>query len=387
MKGREKNSSFFNNQKQGAISASLSTKLRLAKSQGVLNLSSCQPPLRCIPPEVFRLDQCNLDDNDKFWEHEPLKSFDVSFNQVRSVPDEVGSILMDCLTFKLRDNLVEVLPESFYEGCTSLRHVDLGSNSMQTISERVVNLYNLKELLLNDNRLIAVPSSLMQCASLSVLDLHGNQITQLPAMEQWSLSSLITLDISNNQISALPKHLSEVISLESINCSHNKIDAIPDLRKMVSLRYLDASQNQLVEFPLLPYRSAAISQLNLSSDQQRRCPPPPVNQLSHLVLGYNRLTAIDVASLQHHKMFSELLLNNNQLSLLPDDMELLGSLKILGGYTLIIISYSIHIYSSIDCTTHSITHRRRHHHSHHLIHPIIVLHDICLSMQMYLTIT
>lgn len=335
MKGREKNSSFFSNQKQGAISSSLSTKLKLAKFQGVLNLSSCQPPLRCIPPEVFRLDQCNLDDNEKFWEHEPLKSFDVSFNQVRIVPDEVGSLLLDCLTFKVRDNLIEVLPDSFYEECTSLRHVDLGSNSMQTISDRVVNLYNLKELLLNDNRLVAVPASLMQCASLSVLDLHGNQITQLPVVEPWSLASLITLDISKNQIIALPNQLSEVITLESINCSHNRIDAIPDLRRLVSLRYLDASQNQLVEFPLLPYRSVAISQLNLSSDQQRsRCPqPPPVNQLSHLVLGYNRLTSIDIASLQHHKMFSELLLNNNQLSLLPDNMELLGSLKILGGYS------------------------------------------------------
>jgi len=334
MKGREKNSSFFSNQKQGVTSNSLHTKLKLAKSQGVLNLSSCQPPLRCIPPEVFRLDQCNLDDNEKFWEHETLKSFDVSFNQVRIVPDEVGT-LVDCLTFKLRDNLVEDISERLYEDCTSLRHVDLGSNSIRAISERVVNLHNLKELLLNDNRLVAVPVSLMQCASLSVLDLHGNQITQLPSVEPWSLASLITFNVSNNKISVLPKHLSDVISLESINCSHNRIEVIPDLRRMFSLRYLDASQNQLVDFPLLPYRSVSISSsstLKHSLHPIGRGPQPPVNQLSHLLLGYNRLTAIDIASLQHHKMFSELLLNNNQLSLLPDDMELLGSLKILGEY-------------------------------------------------------
>jgi len=82
MKGREKNSSFFSNQKQGVTSNSLHTKLKLAKSQGVLNLSSCQPPLRCIPPEVFRLDQCNLDDNEKFWEHETLKTSQSAYMRI-----------------------------------------------------------------------------------------------------------------------------------------------------------------------------------------------------------------------------------------------------------------------------------------------------------------
>eukprot|EP01031_Cornospumella_fuschlensis_P014730 gene14730-17999_t len=89
MRNRDQiNPAFF--QKQTDISAfnnlqqtknSIKTKLKQARRQGTLNLSSIQPPLTAIPPEILALDS-NLEEDEKFWEIEPLKILDLSFNAI-----------------------------------------------------------------------------------------------------------------------------------------------------------------------------------------------------------------------------------------------------------------------------------------------------------------
>ena len=51
----------------------LNTKIKRARQDGTLNLSSTIPPLRSIPVTVFD-DSIKVDEDEKFWQIEPLRS-------------------------------------------------------------------------------------------------------------------------------------------------------------------------------------------------------------------------------------------------------------------------------------------------------------------------
>ena len=312
MKGKERNAAFFSNQ-QAKPSASLQSRFKSARSQGTLNLSSLNPPLTVIPKEIFDLEKF-IEDGEKFWEFEPLKTLDLSFNKVAVIPDEVCNLL-DCVSMKYRDNLITTIPDGLFEGCVSLKHLDLNANKIETLSGRILNLSYLKDLLLSNNNLIALPDELMMCGSITTLELEHNKLRALP-QQRWGLSSLTSLNIAHNNISSLPACIADLVKLEVLNCSCNgAITVLPDLSRLTALRYLDASQNALEEFPRLPRGGGN---------------PRHRTALSHLVLGYNRIAHIDIETLaQHHKALSELLLHNNKLDTLPDEIEHIASLKIL----------------------------------------------------------
>jgi Leucine-rich repeat (LRR) protein len=306
MRGKERNDAFFSNQKPKQT-VSLQSRFKAARAQGSLNMSSCSPPLTAIPVEVFDLEKF-IEEGEKFWEFEPLKSLDFSFNKISVVPDEVAN-LIDCTSMKFRDNQIGVIPEGLYEGCISLRHLDFGSNRLTSLSDRILNLASLKDLLLSNNSLSGVPPELMDCQAIITLDLDHNRIRELPD-HRWRLNSLVTLNVAHNQLQSLPDSLGSVVTLEVLNCGSNHISKLPDMSKLTALRILDASQNALSKFPLLPTENSK-------------------HMLSHLILGYNRIAVIDIGVLLHHRNLSELLLHNNQLQEVPAEIEYVASLKII----------------------------------------------------------
>lgn len=269
-------------------------------------MSSGTPPLTTIPLEIFDLEKC-IEDGEKFWEFEPLKSLDLSFNKITVIPGEICS-LVDCVSMKFRDNLIQELPEGLFEGCISVKHLDLGMNKVTALSARVCNLTYLKDLLMPHNNLTSLPDTLFECRSIVNLDVEHNKLRALP--QRWAMAALVTLNVANNTLAALPPCLAEVLSLEVLNCGSNSIAQLPDLSRLVNLKYLDASQNVLEAFPRLPRENSR-------------------NQLSHLLLGYNRISSIDIDALTHHKALSELLLHNNRLQEVPGEIEYIASLKII----------------------------------------------------------
>ena len=306
MKGKERNSAFFSNQK-AKPSVSLHNRFKSARVQGTLNMSSSMPPLTEIPIEVFDLEKY-IEEGEKFWEFEPLKSLDMSFNKITMIPSDISN-LIDCISIKFRDNLIEEIPSSFYEGCVNIKHLDFSSNKISNLNERINNLIYLKDLLLSNNKLQSIPNELITCRSIVTLDLDHNKIMNLPEIK-WNMNNLITLNISYNMLTILPYSISNITTLEILNCSHNNISILPDLSQLTSLRILDASQNKLHEFPIL-------STNNIKT------------KLSHLILGYNNISMINITTLINQKELNELLIHNNQLIEIPKEIEYLTKLKII----------------------------------------------------------
>ena len=268
MRGKERNSAFFNQQKVKP-SVSLQSRFKAARAQGTLNMSSCVPPMTSIPMEVFNLEKF-IEEGEKFWEFEPLKSLDLSFNKICCIPDEVCN-LIDCTSMKFRDNCIENIPDTLYEGCISLKHLDIGSNKLTCLSGRIANLCFLKDLLLSNNQLTDVPSELMDCQSMVTLELDHNKLRSLPD-HRWQLNMLVSLNVSHNSLQCLPSSLGNITTLEIINCGSNCISQLPDLSRLTSLRILDASQNALVEFPSLPKENSRKTDRNPSTREACRGP-------------------------------------------------------------------------------------------------------------------
>lgn len=311
MRGRQANPEFFNKAKQGSAheqtiaSSSLTKKFQQARREGHLNLSSVKPGLTEIPRQVFQLDAF-LEEGEKFWEVEPLRSLDISFNAITVIPSEIGS-LTNVHTLKARSNRITgPLPASLFTECVALRILDLSQNELTpSIPEEIGNLNELRDVSLSTNKLAQVPQSLFYLANLRALDLSHNMLQDLPP--GLSCTTLVSLNLSHNRLRSIPS-LAALASLESLHCASNQIQLLPELSALVQLKTLDASQNQLTSFPNLPRLQSKLNQL---------------------VLSYNRITEIDMTTLESQKQLSEFLIHNNALTILPPELEALQSLKVL----------------------------------------------------------
>ncbi|BEI79575.1 hypothetical protein CcaverHIS002_0101040 [Cutaneotrichosporon cavernicola] len=87
-------------------------------------------------------------------------------------------------------------------------------------------LNRLRYLNLKGNDLTAVPSPLLELASLEILDLSKNQITALPE-RPGRLAHLKVLSLSHNKISILPTYLAEFRYLKVFKVDHNPIASPP----------------------------------------------------------------------------------------------------------------------------------------------------------------
>jgi Leucine-rich repeat (LRR) protein len=358
---RQINPKFFEQQAKSKSSSSSSLqlsnnstvllkKLDQCKKNGNLNLSSLIPPLTEIPKELFSI-YLSFNENDKFWELEPLKSLDFSFNAITSpLPAELLCISTELQIIKLKNNhltsFYDELPSeeasSGFASLASLRVLDLSVNKIKSLNNNIALLSNLKELLINNNELTSIPTSLLTMHSLRSLDLSNNHISTIsasftesrsmyPAAPSRSaiagnrsaippsaasagftsqLSLLLTLNLSNNQLTSFHEQfLNSLTSLESLDLSSNHLSSFPPISMNSHLKFLNLSQNQLSFFPVITIDLPSLSQLFLS---------------------YNAIPSLDVSSLLFiATSLSELLLYNNHLSILPSEIEYCQQLKVL----------------------------------------------------------
>ncbi|KAM3309377.1 LRR repeats and ubiquitin-like domain-containing protein isoform X1 [Capsicum chacoense] len=105
-----------------------------------------------------------------------LRQLHIAHNYLTDLPSEIGQ-LTGLEVLKVNNNRIHSIPESI-GGCASLIEVDLSSNLLLELPETISKLKDLKALYLRNNGLKTLPSSIFkQCCELSILDLHGTEIT------------------------------------------------------------------------------------------------------------------------------------------------------------------------------------------------------------------
>lgn len=301
MKGRERNSRFF----QEATNKQKSNKsfVRTARETGQVNLSNRN--ISEFPIEILSIDE-TLEADENFWEMNPITKVDLCHNTIPSVPDEIWKLSEFLQTLRMRDNRIQMIPDSLYQ-CTALRSLDLANNKIQVLSHLVAGLSVLKELFLFGNMLSHVPESLCECSMIQTLDLQDNRISQLP--DNFSFGAILRLNLSGNSLDKLPSTIAEFHSLSFLDVKRNNLRTLPDLGYLDKLTFLDASENRLEIFPALPENSSC---------------------LDRLLLGNNKLTVIELSSLLRTRgCLSELIINDNLLTEIPADIGLMSACKIL----------------------------------------------------------
>ncbi|XP_055595366.1 leucine-rich repeat-containing protein 47-like [Uranotaenia lowii] len=189
------------------------------------------------------------------------------------------------------------------------------SNNDQ-LDEAIFLLKALNLLDINDSPLASISPQIANLENLQSLLLFRNQISAVPA-EIGKLSALKVLDLSGNRIETLPEELGQLKSLTTVNLSGNRLKRV-DLSGLDRLSVINVSSNLLEEFPLLPEVKAnanhipALSEIILEKNEITEIPDGLQQQLSLKVLNVagNKIELVPKSLVKCHKLKDINLLGN-----------------------------------------------------------------------------
>ncbi|KAG7383608.1 hypothetical protein PHYPSEUDO_003534 [Phytophthora pseudosyringae] len=262
-----------------------------------------------------------------------LRSLNLSFNALSTLPDGVGAIsklqelnfksnalgslpsavgnLSELVILNGENNALQWLPPGCGEHWGLLEVLRLSHNGLAALPDTLGLLRSLRTLHLSNNRLTGLPLELGALTSLRELDVSWNQLASIPD-ELGCLESLTTLNLSHNQLVAFPETIAMLQRLIRLCCSHNALTTPlePGLRALKSLRYVDFAENQLAELEPCLYELPELEVLDLYG---------------------NRITMLPHEMVQHCAALRKLDLYNNRLQVLPLELAdgLLAQLEVL----------------------------------------------------------
>lgn len=139
----------------------------------------------------------------------------------------------------------------------------------------------LVRFLAADNKLTLIDSRVGNLGALMVLDLHGNEISEIPAALS-RLETLQTLNLSHNNITAFPPELCD-LNLIDLQLQQNQLTELPkNFGYLIKLKKLDISFNSLESLPETIDSMSQLQELNVSSNFLKSMDPVDLNRLEML---------------------------------------------------------------------------------------------------------
>ena len=224
-----------------------------------------------VPPALFCLSQ--------------LQVLSIFHSTQLTISPEILRLASSLKSFTVSDTAQSlILPPALFK-MTALSTLSIVNCGLETISEDIIQLTQLTQLILDQNQLITLPSTLGHMPLLTYLSVNGNpRLSSLDVLS--GLTSLITLQASNCLISHLPTNISNVRTIEmngnqltsldgieiiasassdSFSFANNEIASISfsSLAFIQSLSYFDLSSNRLTMLPDSIYRIKDLQTLNI----------------------------------------------------------------------------------------------------------------------------
>ncbi|KAL2017940.1 hypothetical protein VTK56DRAFT_1532 [Thermocarpiscus australiensis] len=162
-------------------------------------------PLAAFPEEILELGGT-------------LEELDLSGTGLSSLPANFGHALPNLKTAFFSNCKFRVFPRELAT-CPKLEAVAFHSNGMEEIPEDAFPL-RLRWLILTDNRLTSLPSSIGRCDRLQKCMLAGNRLRDLPA-EMAQCTKLGLLRLSSNRFDTLPSWLFTLPELAFLSFAGN----------------------------------------------------------------------------------------------------------------------------------------------------------------------
>uniref|UniRef100_A0A7S0DYP3 Protein kinase domain-containing protein n=1 Tax=Hanusia phi TaxID=3032 RepID=A0A7S0DYP3_9CRYP len=129
----------------------------------------------------------------------------------------------------------------------SLEMLNLGNNSLSDLPQTFENLVSLKILFFLGNQFSVIPAVLGKLTSLEILSFKGNKLIDLGENLPVSLKSLVLTD---NLLKSLPSSIGKLTDLQKIMLSNNKLSSLPaELALCKKLELIRLSKNELKAIP------------------------------------------------------------------------------------------------------------------------------------------
>ncbi|XP_053318521.1 leucine-rich repeat serine/threonine-protein kinase 2 isoform X2 [Spea bombifrons] len=201
-----------------------------------------------------------------------LKHLNVSYNQLRYFPENIGNVtvkleelilegnsitdiltpvcLSELRTINLNKNSISSLASDFLKYSAKLETFCAVTNKLATTPNFPSKITTLK---LSHNKFRSVPKDILLLPHLRSVDLSNNQIERLPGPLEWTSLNMRELLLNYNQITVLDlgKDACRWSRLEKLHLSHNKLKEIPpEIGCLVNMTSFDISHNlDLRSFP------------------------------------------------------------------------------------------------------------------------------------------
>ena len=258
-----------------------------------------------------------------------LEKLDISDNQLRDLPPEIG-LVTSLLILSLSGNALSTLPDSLCN-LKSLRRLTVNSNRLVKLPERIGDLKRLELLNLSSNKLQEIPDSLVELFRLTHLLLQCNNIRYLP-VEMGSCRALKRLDVRSNSLAELPLTIFKCQYLTHIFASNNVMRCLPLLIGSCSaLTLLDVARNNLHTFPDTFGKLSSLILIDASENEITYFGDAVFAGLVNLQranFSKNRLETLP-RSFGRNAELQVLDLSSNRLTSLPRDFAALGALRAL----------------------------------------------------------
>lgn len=158
-----------------------------------------------------------------------------------------SSRLQEVQQLKIQDNLT-TFPEEIFEFANTLEILDLSGNQLSSLPNDFIKLNKLKILFLSDNQFTVFPEVLGQCKSISMIGFKSNQLHTIP--EDALHTEIRWLILTNNQLTQIPSSIGNCWNMQKLALAGNQLTQLPHtLSNCKNLGLLRISANRLTEFP------------------------------------------------------------------------------------------------------------------------------------------
>jgi Leucine-rich repeat (LRR) protein len=200
----------------------------------------------------------------------------------------------------------------------NLHKLDLSYNCIKGIPDTIVDLKNLCYLNLSNNFLKELPDALCNLPNLELLDVDENLLKYMPNLP----SNLIYFSAAGNGLFDVPQNFDELIHLEQVYLTNNKLVSLPSLHALKKLTVLNLCNNSLFELPVL---APALNELDVSNNQLKALPSciGDLSDLEILTCSHNRLKCLPntMYKLENLVQLDASFNKLKQLPRLPDNLE------------------------------------------------------------------
>ncbi|CAF0815854.1 unnamed protein product [Adineta ricciae] len=156
-------------------------------------------------------------------------------------------------------------PIQIFDLADTLEILDLSNNHLSHLPDDFKRLQKLKIAFFANNQFTELPAVLSQCPHIEIASFKSNCISTIP--EHFFSPTLRWLILTNNRITTIPSTIGQCTRLQKLMLAGNLLSQLPaSMTQCTNLELLRLSANQFVSLPSWLYRLPKLAWLAFSSN-------------------------------------------------------------------------------------------------------------------------